>query len=68
MSSSHFQTNRTILFSIFTTKKEQSNIRKRLIGGIVAASILIPTAAAFAIDMLTRTPMTARVHSRLKQV
>lgn len=43
-------------------------MKKRLIGGIVAASILIPTAATFAIDMLTRTPITAGVHSRLKQV
>lgn len=37
-------------------------MKKRLIGGIVAAAILIPTAAFAAptlIDMLTRTPMTA---------
>ncbi len=37
-------------------------MKKRLIGGIVAAAILIPTAAYAAptlIEMLTRTPMTA---------
>jgi len=37
-------------------------MKKRLIGGIVAAAILIPTAAFAApplIEMLTRTPMTA---------
>ncbi|MDN9012726.1 hypothetical protein [Brevibacillus laterosporus] len=44
-------------------KRSEVTMKKRLIGGVVAASILIPTAAAFAapilIDMLTRTPMTA---------
>ncbi|MBM7111783.1 hypothetical protein SAM19_05224 [Brevibacillus laterosporus] len=44
-------------------KRSEVTMKKRLIGGIVAASILIPTAAAFAapilIEMLTRTPMTA---------
>lgn len=37
-------------------------MKKRLIGGIVAAAILIPTAAYAAptlIEMFTRTPMTA---------
>ncbi|WP_409346690.1 hypothetical protein [Paenibacillus sp. MBLB4367] len=43
-------------------KRSEKNMKKRLIGGIVAAAILIPTAAFAApalIDMLTRTPMTA---------
>lgn len=43
-------------------KRSEITMKKRLIGGIVAAAILIPTAAFAApplIDMLTRTPMTA---------
>ncbi|MEF3307826.1 hypothetical protein PV433_02795 [Paenibacillus sp. GYB004] len=43
-------------------KRSKPTMKKRLIGGIVAAAILIPTAAFAAptlIDMLTRTPMTA---------
>ncbi|GKS13496.1 hypothetical protein YDYSY3_44960 [Paenibacillus chitinolyticus] len=43
-------------------KRSESPMKKRLIGGIVAAAILIPTAAYAAptlIEMLTRTPMTA---------
>jgi len=42
-------------------KRSESTMKKRLIGGIVAAAILIPTASFAAptlIDMLTRTPMT----------
>lgn len=43
-------------------KRSEITMKKRLIGGIVAAAILIPTAAFAApplIEMLTRTPMTA---------
>ncbi|MEY9094261.1 hypothetical protein [Paenibacillus sp. RC84] len=43
-------------------KRSEITMKKRLIGGIVAAAILIPTAAYAAptlIEMLTRTPMTA---------
>ncbi|MFC5651993.1 hypothetical protein ACFPYJ_23310 [Paenibacillus solisilvae] len=43
-------------------KRSEKNMKKRLIGGIVAAALLIPTAAFAAptlIEMLTRTPMTA---------
>ncbi|MFF2155211.1 hypothetical protein ACFVVQ_07865 [Paenibacillus chitinolyticus] len=43
-------------------KRSELPMKKRLIGGIVAAAILIPTAAYAAptlIEMLTRTPMTA---------
>ncbi|WP_179223738.1 hypothetical protein [Paenibacillus tyrfis] len=43
-------------------KRSELTMKKRLIGGIVAAAILIPTAAFAApplIDMLTRKPMTA---------
>ncbi|MFD7522985.1 hypothetical protein [Paenibacillus chitinolyticus] len=43
-------------------KRSELSMKKRLIGGIVAAAILIPTAAYAAptlIEMLTRTPMTA---------
>ncbi|WP_405082861.1 hypothetical protein ACI48J_11640 [Paenibacillus chitinolyticus] len=43
-------------------KRSETTMKKRLIGGIVAAAILIPTAAYAAptlIEMLTRTPMTA---------
>ncbi|WP_171650738.1 hypothetical protein [Paenibacillus foliorum] len=43
-------------------KRSEVTMKKRLIGGIVAAAILIPTAAFAApplIEMLTRTPMTA---------
>jgi hypothetical protein len=43
-------------------KRSKPTMKKRLISGIVAAAILIPTAAFAAptlIDMLTRTPMTA---------
>lgn len=43
-------------------KRSEITMKKRLIGGIVAAAILIPTAAIAAptlIEMLTRTPMTA---------
>lgn len=43
-------------------KRSEMTMKKRLIGGIVAAAILIPTAAFAAptlIEMLTRTPMTA---------
>jgi len=43
-------------------KRREKTMKKRLIGGIVAAAILIPTAAFAAptlIDMFTRTPMTA---------
>ncbi|MBP1989762.1 hypothetical protein [Paenibacillus eucommiae] len=42
-------------------KRSEKTMKKRLIGGIVAAAILIPTAAFAAptlIEMLTRTPMT----------
>ncbi|MGN7402518.1 hypothetical protein ACTHO0_21945 [Cytobacillus praedii] len=43
-------------------KRSEVTMKKRLIGGIAAAAILIPTAAFAApplIEMLTRTPMTA---------
>ncbi|WP_180968183.1 hypothetical protein [Cytobacillus massiliigabonensis] len=43
-------------------KRREKTMKKRLIGGIAAAAILIPTAAFAApplIEMLTRTPMTA---------
>ncbi|WP_409175446.1 hypothetical protein [Brevibacillus fortis] len=43
-------------------KRSEITMNKRLIGGIVAAAILIPTAAFAApvvIDMLTRAPMTS---------
>lgn len=43
-------------------KRSEITMKKRLLGGIVAAAILIPTAAFAAptlIEMLTRTPMTA---------
>ncbi|TKI59140.1 hypothetical protein E8L90_29155 [Brevibacillus antibioticus] len=43
-------------------KRSEITMKKRLIGGIVAAAILIPTAAFAAptvIDMLTRAPMTS---------
>ncbi|MEK6992015.1 hypothetical protein NST08_17295 [Paenibacillus sp. FSL K6-1566] len=43
-------------------KRSQKPMKKRMIAGIVATAILIPTAAFAAptlIDMLTRTPMTA---------
>ncbi|MBU5211453.1 hypothetical protein KQI60_07400 [Bacillus oleronius] len=43
-------------------KRSERTMKKRLIGGIVAAAILIPTSAFAApplIEMLTRTPMTA---------
>ncbi|GIO33446.1 MULTISPECIES: hypothetical protein [Paenibacillus] len=43
-------------------KRSEKPMKKRLIGGIVAVALLIPTAAFAAptlIDMLTRTPMTA---------
>ncbi|WP_176835589.1 MULTISPECIES: hypothetical protein [unclassified Paenibacillus] len=43
-------------------KRSELTMKKRLIGGIIAAAILIPTAAFAApplIEMLTRTPMTA---------
>ncbi|MFP3390555.1 hypothetical protein [Brevibacillus sp. SIMBA_040] len=43
-------------------KRSEKTMKKRLIGGIVAAAFLIPTAAFAApavIEMLTRTPMTA---------
>ncbi|MGE6226823.1 hypothetical protein [Paenibacillus chitinolyticus] len=43
-------------------KRSELSMKKRLIGGIIAAAILIPTAAYAAptlIEMLTRTPMTA---------
>ncbi len=43
-------------------KRSEITMKKRLISGIVAAAILIPTAAFAApplIEMLTRTPMTA---------
>lgn len=43
-------------------KRSEITMKKRLIGGIVAAAILIPTAAYAAptlIEMFTRTPMTA---------
>lgn len=46
----------------FQPKRSEKNMKKRLIGGIVAAALLIPTAAFAAptlIEMLTRTPMTA---------
>ncbi|MGO4497748.1 hypothetical protein AB4114_17865 [Paenibacillus sp. 2RAB27] len=46
----------------FQPKRSKKNMKKRLIGGIVAAALLIPTAAFAAptlIEMLTRTPMTA---------
>ncbi|MMZ54666.1 hypothetical protein D1872_164910 [compost metagenome] len=42
-------------------KRSEITMKKRLIGGIVAAAILIPTAVFAApslIEMLTRTPMT----------
>lgn len=42
-------------------KRSKKTMKKRLIGGIAAAAILIPTAAFAApplIEMLTRTPMT----------
>lgn len=43
-------------------KRSEITMKKRLIGGIVAAALLIPTAAFAAptlIEILTRTPMTA---------
>ena len=43
-------------------KRSELSMKKRFIGGLVAAAILIPTAAFAApplIEMLTRTPMTA---------
>lgn len=43
-------------------KRSGKTMKKRLMGGLVAAAILIPTAAFAApplIEMLTRTPMTA---------
>ncbi|WP_174807101.1 hypothetical protein [Paenibacillus ehimensis] len=43
-------------------KRSETTMKKRLIGGIVAAAILIPTAAFGApplIEMITRKPMTA---------
>ncbi|MCM3269527.1 hypothetical protein [Paenibacillus elgii] len=43
-------------------KRSEKTMKKRLIGGLVAAAILIPTAAFAApplIEMLTRKPMTA---------
>ncbi|MFU1795383.1 hypothetical protein ACM1RC_16065 [Paenibacillus azoreducens] len=43
-------------------KRSEKPMKKRLIGGLVAAMIMIPTAAFAAptlIEMLTRTPMTA---------
>ncbi|UKS25197.1 hypothetical protein LOZ80_26880 [Paenibacillus sp. HWE-109] len=43
-------------------KRSETTMKKRLIGGIVAAALLIPTAAFAAptlIEILTRTPMTA---------
>ncbi|KMZ44549.1 MULTISPECIES: hypothetical protein [Bacillales] len=43
-------------------KRSEITMKKRLIGGLVAAAILIPTAAFVApvvIDMLTRAPMTS---------
>ncbi|MED1745090.1 hypothetical protein [Brevibacillus borstelensis] len=43
-------------------KRSEKPMKKRVIGGIVAAAFLIPTAAFAApalIEMLTRTPMTA---------
>ncbi|MED1798514.1 hypothetical protein [Brevibacillus porteri] len=43
-------------------KRSEITMKKRLIGGLVAAAILIPTAAFAApvvIDMLTRAPMTS---------
>ncbi|GED68599.1 hypothetical protein BRE01_23010 [Brevibacillus reuszeri] len=43
-------------------KRSEKTMKKRLIGGIVAAAFLIPTAAFAApavIELLTRTPMTA---------
>lgn len=43
-------------------KRREVTMKKRLIGGLVAAAILIPTSAFAApplIEMLTRTPMTA---------
>lgn len=43
-------------------KRSEKTMKKRLIGGIAAAAILIPTAGFAApplIEMLTRTPMTA---------
>jgi len=46
----------------FQPKRSEITMKKRVIGGIVAAAILIPTAAFAApplIEMLTRTPMTA---------
>ncbi|UNK15855.1 hypothetical protein MNQ98_14940 [Paenibacillus sp. N3/727] len=44
-------------------KRSEITMKKRLIGGIVAIAILIPTAAFAApplIEMLTRTPMTVK--------
>ncbi|WNC15832.1 hypothetical protein [Brevibacillus brevis] len=49
-------------FQYLQRKRSERTMKKRLIGGIVAAVILIPTAAFAApplIEMLTRTPMTA---------
>ncbi|MDR0269763.1 hypothetical protein [Paenibacillus sp.] len=43
-------------------KRSEKPMKKRLVGGIVAIALLIPTAAFAAptlIDMLTRTPMTS---------
>lgn len=43
-------------------KRSEKPMKKRLIGGLVAAMIMVPTAAFAAptlIEMLTRTPMTA---------
>lgn len=45
----------------FQRKRSEINMKKRLISGLVATAILIPTAAFAApnlIEMLTRTPMT----------
>ncbi|WP_339799957.1 hypothetical protein MKY19_02100 [Paenibacillus sp. FSL R5-0744] len=49
-------------FQYLQPKRSGITMKKRLIGGIVAAAILIPTAAYAAptlIEMFTRTPMTA---------
>ncbi|MFE1628824.1 hypothetical protein ACFLFF_18965 [Brevibacillus reuszeri] len=49
-------------FHYLQQKRSEKTMKKRLIGGIVAAAFLIPTAAFAAptvIEMLTRTPMTA---------
>ena len=46
----------------FQPKRREMTMKKRVIGGIVAAAILIPTAAFAApplLEMLTRTPLTA---------